>query len=325
MNPFTEKRSASAGGLGESLLIRTIREWLGEASPPAPAGIGDDCAVFSTTPGKKSLVTTDPVLWGRHFDEKVSPEDAAGKLFKRNLSDIAAMGGRPRIAVVSLLLPAETSLEWLKRFHLGLRDVSLKYEVPLAGGDVSQTDGLLGACMTVIGETTGDRALTRAGASPGDHLFVTGHLGGSRLGHHFSFEPRLQEGQWLSAREEVVAGMDLSDGLAKDLLALIPTDCDVSLFPDSIPLSQAALTLAGTTGRPPLEHALCDGEDHELLVAVKGDADLDAFFRSWSDRFSLPLTRIGLLKHREKNAEGSRFRGLPPEITDDLHGYEHLR
>lgn len=324
MNPFTETHAESAAAWGESRLIAAIKKWLDDASPPPPHGIGDDCALFST-PGAEGLVTTDPVLWKRHFDEHVSPEDAAGKLFKRNLSDIAAMGGQPKLAVISLLLPPSTSQPWLERFHLGLSQASRRYGVPVAGGDVSQTDGLLGASMTLIGETTSGRALTRSGASDGDHLLVTGRLGGSRLSHHFSFEPRLREGQWLVSRQEVVAGMDISDGLAKDLFAMIPETCDAELLPEAIPVSTDAKTTAETSGHSPLYHALCDGEDHELLIAVKQATPLNLFLREWSRNSDLPLTRIGFLRKRPADSPAPSLRGLPHELNKGLHGYEHLR
>lgn len=324
MNPFSQTRADTAAAWGETRLIAAIREWLGDASPTAPHGIGDDCAVFSLENHRQSLVTTDPVLWGRHFDETIAPVDVAKKLFKRNLSDIAAMGGRPRVAVVSLLLPPCTSLAWLRNFHRGLRDASLHYQVPLVGGDVSQTDGLLGACMTLIGQASGDRILSRQGASCGDSLFVTGHLGGSRLRHHFTFEPRLAEGQWLVARPEVRAGMDLSDGLAKDLPALIPASCTAELDPTSIPLSDDAVEVAAISGRSALYHALCDGEDHELLLAVDKKTDLAEFLRDWQQTFTLPLTRIGLLQSRISGDKSPVLRGLPSDM-DEIHGYEHLR
>jgi thiamine-monophosphate kinase len=324
MNPFRQTRADTAAELGETLLIEAIRQWLGDASPPAPHGIGDDCAVFTLGNQSQALVTTDPVLWGRHFDQTIAPGDVAKKLFKRNLSDIAAMGGRPRVAVVSLLLPPFTSLEWLRDFHLGLRDASRHYHVPLVGGDVSQTDGLLGACMTLIGEAAGDRILTRQGASRGDHIFVTGRLGGSRLRHHYDFEPRLAEGQWLAARAEITAGMDISDGLAKDLISLIPRDCVAELHPEAIPLSEDAVEAAATSGRSALHHALCDGEDHELLITVKKEAHLDEFLLRWNQTFALPLTRIGFLSERASDDETLLLRGLPSDMSE-IHGYEHLR
>lgn len=323
MNPFSATRAGSVAEWGEVRLIESIRHWLGAASPPPPLGIGDDCAVFSPAAGAEVLVTTDPVLWERHFDETVAPEQAAGKLLKRNLSDIAAMGGRGRMAVVSLLLPPATSIEWLGRFHHGLREASLRYGVSLAGGDVSQSDSLLGACMTLVGETVAGRALTRRGAGNEHGLYVTGRLGGSLRGHHLSFEPRLAEGQWLAAREEVAAAMDLSDGLAKDLPAFLPSGCEAELFPEAVPVSADALAMAASSGRPPLYHALCDGEDYELLVALKPGAD--SLVEEWKRRFVLPLTRIGLVRQKVENVQRSPLRGLPPGLAEEVCGYEHLR
>lgn len=323
MNPFSTTPAESAAQWGERRLIEAVRTWLGDASPPPPEGIGDDCAVFKPTAGTETLVTTDPVLWGRHFDEKVSPEQAAEKLLKRNLSDIAAMGGRARMAVISLLLPATTSLTWLERFHLGLRECALKYKVPISGGDVSQTDGLLGACMTLVGETTAGRALTRNGASVGDKIFVTGSLGGSLLGHHFSFEPRLREGQWLAARPEITAAIDLSDGLAKDLPALLPSGTEAELNSEAIPLSPDARAMAAQTGRSRLHHALTDGEDYELLVTAKGD--VDELLEIWQEAFSIPLTLIGSVRERQGNSNDFPLRGIPGELVGEAHGYEHLR
>lgn len=323
MNPFHSTRAGSAGEWGERRLIEAIRQWLGDASPPPPEGIGDDCAVFSPRVGSEILVTTDPVLWGRHFDESTAPEEAAAKLLKRNLSDVAAMGGRPRMAVISLLLPPATSLEWLERFHRSLRKSSLRFAVPISGGDVSQTDGLLAACMTLIGETTAGRALTRSGASAGDSLFITGTLGGSILGHHLSFEPRLTEGQWLAARPEVTAAIDVSDGLAKDLPALLPAHGEAHLRADAIPTSESAAQMAEKSGRSPLFHALCDGEDYELLVTVRGESSA-RFLADWKNTFAAPLTCIGTVEQRASGSTGSILRGLPSGLEEAIHGYEHL-
>jgi thiamine-monophosphate kinase len=323
MNPLEERSEGVAGDLGESALIDRIRTWLGEASPPSPRGIGDDCAVFDLTPGRSGLVTTDPILWQRHFDNSISPAQAAEKLVKRNVSDIAAMGGTPLSAVVSLLLPADTSLLWLRLFHEALGHSALRHGLVLAGGDIAQTDGLLAASMTLIGETCEERPLTRAGASVGDWLAVTGELGGSILGHHHSFEPRIAHGGWLCRRPEVKAAMDVSDGLAKDLPALLPPRAWAELCASAIPVSAAAREMARKSGRPALAHALGDGEDYELVFAVEGGADLDRFRSDWHRAFpDVPLSIIGRI--HAPDGSGPRLRGLPDEVLKNLRGYEHL-
>ncbi len=318
MSPFTSNRARSAGARGERRLITEIRRWLGDASPASPFGIGDDCAVIPPT-RRHQLVTTDPVIHGRHFDDRVPARAVGAKLLKRNLSDIAAMGGRPVAAVISLALAPETSVVWLRDFYLGLADCSRRHDVKIVGGDITQgPKGFFGAFLTLHGESTG-RLITRTGARAGDHIFVTGRLGGSLQGHHYQFSPRLAEGAWLSGRPEVRAMMDVSDGLAKDLESLTPAGLVPALDPTTIPVSAAARQQARRSGRSPLRHALGDGEDYELLIVIRVRADLGRVQRDWQKRFpKVSLTRVGTFVRRGK---------LPADALNltDYRGYEHLR
>lgn len=316
MTPFTALRARSVAARGERRLIGDIRRWLGRASPASPFGIGDDCAVIRTA-RRDQLVTTDPVIYGQHFDAAVSPGQAGAKLLKRNLSDIAAMGGRPVAAVVSLALAPETSVRWLERFYRGLAASALQHRVKIVGGDVTQgPPGFFGAFLTLHGAAEA-RVVTRTGARAGDGIYVTGALGGSRLGHHHAFSPRLAQGAWLAGRAEVRAMMDVSDGLAKDLDSLTPAGLQAAIEPDAVPIASAARRRAIATKHPPLFHALSDGEDYELLIVIRGDArDLE---RAWRKRFpKLKLTPIGrFVRKNQMPAEALRLA--------DYHGYEHLR
>lgn len=315
MHPFVANSADSVASLGELRLIASIRGWLGDVTPPPPAGIGDDCAVL-TASRHPQVVTVDPVVYGEHFDDSVAPRDVGAKLLKRNLSDLAAMGARPRAAVISLALASNVSTRWLEQFYRGLAATARAYRTPIVGGDITRQSSGFTASLTLIGEATGPRALTRRGAKTGDSIYVTGTLGGSILGHHHRFTPRLDEGAWLAARKEVRSLMDLSDGLAKDLHALTPDNATPSLDSKSIPVSPAARSLSRRDGRSPLEHALSDGEDFELLFTVSARADLEKFEAAWRKKFRLRLTRIG------------RFTRKPaPEALhlDSFHGYEHLR
>jgi len=309
MKPFTRHRKRSVAALGEERLIAGIRQWLGKTNPPAPAGIGDDCAVL---PAGSRLVTVDPVVFGRHFDHHLSPRDVGAKLLKRNLSDIAAMGGKPTAAVVGLLLSPDVKVEWLKEFYRGLASAARRYGVAIVGGDVAQSGGkkVFSAHLTLLGNPATSRVLTRSGATIGDNLYVTGLLGNSLAsGHHHQFEPRLAAGAWLAGRKEVTAMMDVSDGLAKDVHALVPPGGAASLFAAALPVR------AGVT----LKMALTDGEDYELLLAVSRDADLWRFELNFCRVFpDLPLTRIGRI---------SPFRQLDPGAIklEHYHGYAHLR
>ena len=318
MNPFAQRPADSVAAVGEVRLIEAIRRWLGRASPPAPFGIGDDCAVLPPS-ARRQLVTIDPVIYGRNFDAAVPPRAVGAKLLKRNLSDLAAMGGRPTAAVVALALDPRVRTRWLEQFYRGLAAAARRFGVAVVGGDVAQADGTLGAFLTLIGEAAGPRIVPRTGARAGDWLYVTGRLGGSLLGRHWRFTPRLAEGAWLARRREVRAMMDVSDGLAKDLFSLTPPGAAPALQSAAIPISADARRRARATGRPALEHALGDGEDYELLFALAARADRPAFERAWRRAFPrLALSAIGRLVPAGR---------LPPDAIrlEKLHGYEHLR
>ncbi|MCC5022802.1 MAG: thiamine-monophosphate kinase [Candidatus Synoicihabitans palmerolidicus] len=318
-SPFTRRRSQSVSSLGEIRLITEIQRWLGNATPLAPAGIGDDCATLSGSP-LHQLITVDPVIYGEHFDDSVPAKGVAAKLFHRNLSDIAAMGGRPRAALVALALSASVKTDWLREFYRSLATIARRHHVPIVGGDIASQPAGFNATMTVIGEAPESAVRTRQGAQPGDWIFVTGSLGGSRLGWHYKFAPRLNEGHWLASRAEVRSLMDVSDGLAKDIRALTPRSCRPCLRRSSIPISRSVQAAAKKSGRDPLEHALTDGEDYELLFTVNGSADPAALRTAWHNHFKLRLTCLGRF---EKSSSLARF-----EDEIDLtayHGFEHLR
>ncbi len=318
MNPFTSVRSDSVIAQGELKLIAGIRRWLGSASPTSPFGIGDDCAVIPPTKNHQ-LVTTDPVIYGRHFDEKIPARAVGAKLLKRNLSDIAAMGGKPVAAVISLALAPETSVAWLREFYLGLAQCARRYRVKIVGGDITEgPTGFVGAFLTLHGESTGKRLVTRTGAKKNDLIYVTGSLGGSLAGHHYDFIPRLAEGSWLARRSEVCAMMDLSDGLAKDLDSVTPPGLVPALNASAIPISRAARRMSLQTKTDPLHRALCDGEDYELLIVVRGRSNQAAFEWAWRKRFpKLKLNHLGHFVAAGKWPEGSLR-------LADYHGYEHL-
>jgi thiamine-monophosphate kinase len=315
VSPFTQNPAESVRALGELRLIESIRRWLGSANPPSPRGIGDDCAVLPASRFPQ-LVTVDPVVHGQHFDDAVPPRAVAAKLLKRNLSDIAAMGGTPRAAVIALALADTVSSRWLEEFYRGLAATARAYRVPVIGGDITRQSLGFTATLTLIGEARGPRVLTRTGAKSGDWIYVTGALGGSILGHHHRFTPRLPEGAWLTCRKEVRSLMDLSDGLAKDLHALTPHNAVPSLCPKSIPVSLAARTLAKRDKRPALAHALTDGEDYELLFTLASRTDRAAFEAAWRKKFRTRLTCVGRLTRTLETGAIN---------LGDHHGYEHLR
>jgi thiamine-monophosphate kinase len=305
------------GAWGEARLIESLRRCLGSASLPSPRGIGDDCAVL--TGPAPTLVTVDPLVFGRHFDATLSPSDAGAKLLKRNLSDIAAMGGRPSSAVVALVLSPDVRVSWLERFYRGLGAAARRYHVKIVGGDIAQASlagpnariaGFFSASLTLLGTAPSGCVVTRDGARIGDRLYVTGELGRSfQTGHHFRFEPRLREGEWLARRPEVRALMDVSDGIGKDVRALVPPRALPALWEERLPRRAPATTI----------QALSDGEDYELLFAVSAAAETDRFEKA----FRAAFPRVRLSQIGEMVAKGKMPKGALPEQA--LQGYEHFR
>lgn len=308
MNPFARKRADSVASLGETALLAAIRRWLGDAAPDAPFGMGDDCAVLPRARAAR-LVTVDPVIYRRHFDDKVAARDVGAKLLKRNLSDIAAMGGRPIGAVLALTLDPRTRLDWLEGFYRGLAACARRHGVPIIGGDIAEAPDTVAASLTLLGQPSGDRILTRQGAALHDWIFVTGRLGHSLdSGHHFKFTPRLAEGAWLARQREVRSMIDVSDGLAKDLKSLTPTGLHPSIDARNIPLR----------GKADIAAALSDGEDYELLFTVAAKTDPAAFARMWRQAFpKIQVSCLGRFEPAGSHDENS----LRMEC---YHGFEHL-
>ncbi len=252
---------------GEFAYIHWLRG-LTPADPRAPIDPGDDAAAVRFTPGRPCLVTTDMLLEGSHFLlAEVTPRLVGRKAMAVNLSDVAAMAGRPVAAVVSVGLPRNGGRQLGEELYRGLREVADAYDTALVGGDTNSWAGGLVISVTVLGEATERGPVTRCGARPGDWLFVTGPLGGSILGRHLDPTPRVREALRLHELADLHAMIDVSDGLAADLNHVCEESrCGAVLRAEAIPISDDARRMAD--GRPPLEHALSDGEDFELVFAV---------------------------------------------------------
>lgn len=246
---------------------------------------GDDLAVLKWAGGADDLllVGVDQVLDGVHFDSgRHSPRQIGQKAMNRNLSDCAAMGCLPAAAVATVALPKDASMEYAKELYLGLRDAADRFDCPVVGGDTASWTGKLVVTVTIVGRSAGVKPVTRAGARIGDAVYVTGPLGGSILGRHMTFHPRVAIGRQLAERGDVTAMIDLSDGLSRDLRHIC-RESGVGAVIDAlaIPVHEDAIALR-RDGHSPLEHALHDGEDYELLFT--GPPEL-----------SMPVTRIGAI------------------------------
>jgi thiamine-monophosphate kinase len=254
-------------------------DWLRRRTPSSDRvllGPGDDTAAVAWS-AAPCLITTDMLLEGSCFLLEGSPIQVPGipaatprhvgrKAMAVNLSDIAAMAGVPVCAVVSVGLPKHGGMALAEELYLGLREMADQFDTPIVGGDTNTWDGPLVVSVTVLGEPGAD-VVRRSGARPGDWLLVTGPLGGSILGKHLDFMPRVREALALASLAPLHAMIDVSDGLATDVAKLCAESrCGAVLWAERIPVSEAARTMYD--GRSALVHALGDGEDFELAFAV---------------------------------------------------------
>jgi thiamine-monophosphate kinase len=257
----------SSSGMHEFAYI----QWLRGQIPPDPRvliGPGDDAAAIRLPGNTACLVTTDMLLEGSCF----RLAEAGGRLVGRkamavNLSDIAAMAGVPVAAVVSVGLPRQGGRALAEELFQGLREMAAAFNTAIIGGDTNSWTGSLVISVTLLGQATARGPVLRSGARPGDWLLVTGPLGGSILGKHLTFTPRIREALDLHAAAELHAMIDVSDGLAADVNHLCEeSKCGAVLRAEGIPISPAARQMPD--GLPPVEHALVDGEDFELVCAL---------------------------------------------------------
>ncbi len=239
--------------------------------PQVKLGIGDDAAVLAAD-GNDVVVTADSLMDGVHFiSSQVSARRIGRKLVGVNLSDLAAMGAEPTAVFLSLCLPldGESDAESMAaEIYEGVCEMAEEFSVAIAGGDTNCWHGPLVLHLTAVGRTVDNVIWTRSGAQAGDLIVVTGKLGGSLSGKHLDFTPRIELARQLRGKINVHAAMDISDGLSVDLLRMCDAShCGAILELEQIPISDAALQSAASSGKLPVEHALGDGEDFELLLA----------------------------------------------------------
>ena len=286
--------------LGEDRFVADLTRLIPDSSRVL-VGPGDDCAVVREPDGSLLLLKTDCVVEGVHYLPAEKPQRVGRKALCRALSDIAAMGGKPADALLTVFSPPETPAGYWKSVYRGALEAASKYGVDIVGGETSSAP-FRAINVALTGRLSDSRFVTRSGGAPGDVLFVTGLLGGSLKRKHWAFEPRIAEGNWLAAPGRANAMMDLSDGLAADLPRLAAAS-GCAFRVESIPRASGIS----------LRAALHDGEDYELLfaVAAKNARRLDAGFRKKFPH--LPLTRIGSLES-----------GTPGSGNLDSGGFHHF-
>jgi thiamine-monophosphate kinase len=298
--------------LGEFGLIRRIARGR-RAGRGVVLGIGDDAAALRPSRGKLLLATCDPVIEGVHFDRTATDEQVGWKAMMRNVSDLAAMGGEPRWAVVSAALPRDFPVRRALAIQRGLDRAARRFGVAIVGGDTARSRGGVQLTVTALGEVAPREMVTRAGARPGQALFVTGSLGGSRARKHRTFVPRVAEARFLAARGFASAMMDLSDGLASDLERLRErSGVGFEVWAGELPVSPAARR-GGASRAEQARRAMEDGEDYELVFTVPR-AKVARLGREWARRFRLPLAEVGVVRAK---AFGIRVRDGAARSSND--------
>ena len=251
-------------------------DWLVARIPPDPrleVPPGDDAAVLRPPAVRRTVVTVDMLTAGVDFilGPDCSPRQVGHKALAVSLSDLAAMGARPEAVVVAVCLPHDAASSLPEGLHEGLAALAAEHGVALAGGDTNAWDGPLVISTTALGSVPPGKAWRRDGARVGDLIVVTGPCGGSLLGRHLRVVPRCREAAEIAARLSVHAAIDISDGLSLDLSRMMTasqTGCLLNLA--AVPIHADAVTMSRqqSDGRAPLDHALADGEDFELLLAM---------------------------------------------------------
>jgi len=290
------------GALGEDRLLNQILLHVPrEKGGKVVAGLADDCAIVEIPGNKKYLVLkTDCVVEGVHFPRGTNASNVGWKAMMRPLSDFAAASAFPQFALITLVVPQQTKLAWVRALYRGLRQAADRFQVKIVGGETSSTSGPIVLSVTAVGFVEKSRATSRRGGKPGDDLFVTGQLGGALKQKHLKFIPRIAESRWLTQNFAIRAMMDLSDGLGADLPRLARASkvgFEVKL--ESLPVAPKAT----------IESAISEGEDYELLFTIS-PRQRSSLERRWRGKFpKLRLTRIGSLNRTSRGANPKLPRG----------------
>lgn len=275
-------------------------------------GPGDDAAVLRWTKNKHLLFTCDMVIEGRHFDlKKATPFQAGWKALGRNISDIAAMGGVPRHAVVSLGVDPRSSVDIADGICKGIKALADRFGVNIVGGDVAGSKKII-IDISLIGEVEKNKLVLRSGAKKGDVILVTGSLGGSIKGRHLNFMPRVREAREILKNFKINSMIDISDSLALDLHRVLEASgTGAYIYEEAVPLSRAAASV---------KNALYDGEDYELLFTMSAK-EARRFF-SKTSRIKVPVTLIGKIVDRSRGYRIIKKDGR--EESMETRGYTHF-
>lgn len=340
--------------LGEFALIERLAGVLGPAGQGAGQGvirgIGDDAAVLQNSPGTRLLAACDLLIEGVHFDLNLTPPRQLGwKALAVNLSDIAAMGGRPRWALVSLGLKPGFTVGFVEEIYAGIAALAGMFGITVVGGDTCSSPACLVIDLCVLGEARRTEITYRSGAHAGDYLLVTGKIGAAAAGFAYLSaegqqkikpesaaeltwaqlqpQPRVREAAVLVRSGLIGAMNDLSDGLASELHEIVQASgCGAQIRAERLPVSPVAVSLARQLGADPLHWALYGGEDYELLFTVPGGKgsplQLRRLSRTLEKATGTPLSVIGRVLPPAAGVTMIDSSGATKPLSP--HGYSHF-
>lgn len=326
--------------LGEFGLIDLLKQDTIVEPASVVVGIGDDAAVYLASPGQQQLVTTDMMVEGVHFSLNTTNAWQLGyKSVAVNISDIAAMGGLPRHAVVSIAIPGHINLEFITGLYQGMKDICREHGVNIIGGDTVSSQGGLVINVALLGEVEPSYLLKRSGAQIGDLVVVTGTLGnsgaglellsngngaerdfaGSLITSHLSPHPQVKAGRIVAAAGASSAD-DISDGLASEVNEIAAASrVGMRIYEDKIPLSGDLQQAAGMLTKPAVDYALYGGEDFQLLFTISSER----FRPGLAGEAGIQLTVIGEVVSADQGIMLVRHNGTTEQL--EPKGYNHFR
>lgn len=330
--------------IGEFPLIDRLDRLITTDHPDVIVGIGDDVAVLAGDADVYRLATIDAQVETIHFlSDVISPYDLGRRALAINLSDIAAMGGTPRFALVSLVLPNHTQVDWIETVYRGLRAEADRYGVTVVGGNMARAPAHIVIDICVLGRVKKEHLLLRSGARPGDTVLVTGQLGDAAAGLRlvqdrldvseeqrdrllsrlFTPTPRLPEAAVITRAGHATAMLDVSDGLSSDVGHICErSGVGVRIWAERVPISEAVQHVAEQIGEYAWDLALAGGEDFELCFTAPANA-VDALVQAMEAGTGTPVTVVGEILPAD---EGRRLvRPDSEEVPLESAGWQHFR
>lgn len=336
------KKNMKLKTIGEFGFIERIAQVLNADIPSSFLGIGDDCAVIPLDGSRSLLITTDMLVEDVHFlRSKISAADLGYKSLAVNLSDIAAMGGIPQCAFISLGLPSDVEVEWLDEWYSAFHTLAREYDVAVLGGDTTKSPDRLVINIALCGFANTDHLKYRSSALVGDIICVTDYVGDSAGGlrvlleniepdastefllqRHHRPTPHLAEGQWLSKHSSVHAMIDVSDGIDSDIRRIAErSHCGAGINLDAVPVSDSLQKVAQRYHWNVREMAVTGGEDYCLLLTVDASG-YPALARDFEEYFRRPLWAIGTILSPE---QGIQYYSENTTIHLNSHGFDHFQ